>query len=794
MSESAPLNRPRRSSPRRRYRSGVVALFGPQAGEPIPPRPTRTLAVFAYTVVTGLIGVILFGLSAPLIVPGAVVARESVTWFKALPSDLPVGVPAPERIHIETADGTRIATLFSEDRVPVTHDDLPQSLIDAVISTEDARFYTHGGIDPRGIARAGVASLRGGPRQGASTITQQYVKLLLLNTATTQAERDHAAGVSIDRKVREWRHALELEQNLTKDEILTGYLNLANFGHGAYGISAASRRYFSVPVSELTVPQAALLTGILKSPTFYNPIDHPVDAKNRRDTVINRMVATGALTPAEGREAKATPVELNQSSPNNGCATSKWPFYCELIRVELLTNPVFGEDEAARAENFRVGGFTIRTALNPDTQAITQAAVDEPFGVDAEYAAAAAVVEPGTGHVVALAQSHTYGSGEDGVGTQLVYPNSGFQPGSTFKAFTLATAVEEGFPIDREWDAPAVYEPENMNAPDGGFHNVENGPGGIMDAAMATWTSTNTYYVWLEEQVGVLDVADMAERMGISTLPRDGKNAITEKDASLTLGTFETSPLDLAAAYAGFAAHGRVCEPILITGIVDSQTGNPLPAPDGTCHQGVSPDVADTVTAIMAGTIDGPYEWRTGRNASIGRPAAGKTGSTDGFSAAWFAGYTPQYATAVWVGDPKGGFSNPLVDLTAYGEHFDHVYGSMIPSRVWKTTMGELHDGLPVETFAPVSARALTGHTQVVPDVRGLTVEDASRVLRDAGLTPVEADQTNRGQDDPDTNAENASHEPVDWSLTPSGRVTGTTPEPGAPARPGQQVVLDRNG
>ena len=287
--------------------------------------------------------------------------------------------------------------------------------------------------------------------------------------------------------------------------------------------------------------------------------------------------------------------------------------------------------------------------------------------------------------------------------------------------------------------APPVYAPANMNYPGAGFANSGSSASGTFTAAQAVWRSSNTWFVMLEERVGVLNVASMAERLGITSLPTKGPRAITARDASLTLGAYEVSPLEMAGAYATFAARGVHCTPVVITTITDA-TGTPVNVPDADCHEAIPASIADTIANIMQGTIDGPDPYRTGKAMTLGRPAAGKTGTTQNNAAVWFSGFTPQYATSVWVGDPRGGFRYPLQGFYAGGQYISRAYGGLVAGPIWKNVMSGIHADLPSKAFPP--ATGITGYSNVAPDVRGLTLEQAYQVLIKGGYEVALAKKT----------------------------------------------------
>ena len=732
-----------------------------------PPRSRSSLRALARLVV---LGVVTAGFLLPVVGPVALGAREAADSFEELPEELPIAVTLPQRATLTDAEGKVFATLYSENRVPVALDDVAPVVIDAVLATEDDRFYEHGPMDVRGNLRAVLNNTRTDDLQGASSITQQYVKNILLTNAVTQRERTAVTSQTLGRKLRELRYAAALEQKMSKDDILAGYLNVAYFGGRAYGVGAAAEYYFGTTADRLTLPQAAMLAGLLQDPSGYDPTRNPEAARDRRATVLSRMAATGRITAAEARAANRSDLELDVSVPSRGCAASKYEAYCEYVRQTILDNPVFGATAQAREQFLFRGGFTVRTALDPDAMKAANNAARRALSPKNRVAAAVAVVQPGTGAVTAIGSNRPWGSDKKKGETQLVYAAlPAYQPGSTFKPITLATALEQGFNMRSRLNSPSPYSPPGLDSPVGGFRNDDRRSRGAIDAYAATANSVNTWYVELIRRTGVLPVADMAGRLGISSLPRTGPRAVKKTSASLTLGSYEVSPVEMAAAYATFAADGIACRPTPILRITDA-AGKKLPAPDPGCHREISPGVASVVTSALRGPLQGG-----GTAAGLGVPgrdSAGKTGTTNDNGATWFVGYTPQYATAVWVGDPRGP-QNELRGVTAYGRYYGQLFGATVAAPIWKDVMTKISDGLPKESFRPPDPAVLAGATTRFPSVVGLE--------RDAAITTLAA-QGYRVRVAPQT------AEPND--LVGPGFVAAQSPEGGKSASYGAVVTL----
>lgn len=701
---------------------------------------------------------------------GASVVRTADSWID-MTIDVPFDAALPQRSVMLDRNGNQFATLFAEDRVSLSREQISPVFVEALLATEDATFYDHGGVDVAATTRALLNNATGGRRQGASTITQQWIKNLIQAAADTEEKRNAADDQSLGRKLAEARAAVEAENRFSKDEILTNYVNTAFYGNGAYGLAAAASRYFSVPADQLTLNQAATLAGVLNAPSIFDPINRPEEATKRRNQVLNRMVAVGYIDQATADATKAGPLALAPSLPPNGCGASEYPIYCQWVRETIASDPAFAPTAAAREDLLYEGGLSIQTALDPKVQQAADAATAAAFEPTNRVAAAAAVIQPGSGQVLALSSSRPWGSDTAAGESELLFPVlPAFQPGSTFKPITLATAIEQGISTKEIWTAPSRYTPKSLNAPEGGFTNAGDGPGGTMNAEQATWRSTNTFFVHLIEQTGVIPVAEMAQRLGMTSITTEGPNAVGSRDAALTLGDFNTSPLQVANVYATFAAGGVECEPVGVTAMTRNGVEE-LPVAQADCQQAVDPAVAAQVNAILTGTIDGPDPARTGAAMSIGRPATGKTGTAGEFAGAWFAGATPQMATAVWVGDPRGGPSNPLRNVVAFNRFYPEVYGSAVPGPIWKQIMQTSLADAPVVNFPPATSSAIPAVE--VPNVVGMQLPAAVGALQQAGFQVEVAPQTQAA----------AQAMPPDY-------VTGMSPTAGTRRDSGTPVVL----
>jgi membrane peptidoglycan carboxypeptidase len=672
--------------------------------------PTQQAAKFLG--VSVLAGAVLAGIALPAVGALGLAAKGSVESFDELPANLKTP-PLSQRTTILDADGGQIATVYSRDRTVVALKDISPYMQKAIVAIEDSRYYQHGAVDLKGILRAlNKNAQSGGVSQGASTLTQQLVK----NVAIEEAGDDptkvaQATQQTIGRKIKELKYAIQLEEELGKKKILENYLNITFFGEQAYGVEAASQRYFSKHAKDLSVQQAALLAGIVQSPSRYDPVNDETEATKRRNVVLQRMADMGDISQSEADKAKETPLGLKPSQPKNGCITAVKGagFFCDYVREVFLNDPIFGKSREARAKVWNQGGLTIRTTLDPQSQESVQASIKEHVYKTDAVASAATIVQPGTGKILAMGQSRPYGFGKHETQIDLSVNQSmgggaGYQPGSTFKPIVAAAAIEGGTPATQTYSSP--YEmayPSPVSVCDGGqWRDDPNNPTKLTNESTeehgpysmkeATAKSVNTYYVQLISDIGICPVIEMAKKMGVQRA--DGTKI--RQAPSIALGTQEMSPLTMANAYATFASRGMYCTPVAIESItqrVGDKTKS-LQVPKSTCSRAMSEQTADTVTTLLKGVV----EDGTGQQAGLNdRPSAGKTGTTDNRYAAWFVGFTPNMAGAVWVGDPA--HKRQMKNISIGGVWNEKVYGGAVPGPIWRDMMTGALDGKPVEEF-----------------------------------------------------------------------------------------------
>jgi membrane peptidoglycan carboxypeptidase len=685
-------------------------------------------------------GILMAGMLLPFVGGVGLAARTATTDFANLPADLK-RPPLPQESVVLADDGTKIATFYDQDRKSVPLSEIPLQMQTALIDVEDVRFYEHAGIDIKGSIRALLTNeSTGSVSQGGSTLTQQYVKNVLLESARTKAQREAAIADTLSRKIKEARYALELEKKLTKAQILDDYFNIAYFGDGAYGIGTAARHFFDEPVNKLTLDQSALLAGLVQSPEAYDPVYYPKLARERRDTVLGQMLKYHSITQLTYDAAIAAPLGLDIHNQPADCIASRYPYFCEYVK------DVFAHTPGLSLSMLQRGGLTIKTTLDPKVQAAAQAGIHQYVHAhepSSHVVSAEAVVQPGTGKVRALAVSTPYGlnakKGENSIDYAVdeKYGGSpGFHAGSTFKLFVLTAALKEGIPLSTSIKSPGSITINGLTNCAGApvapwpVHNASDSESGTFNLESGTWFSVNTFFAQLEARTGLCEPVKLAEAMGMT----QGTGKPPEQIGPFVLGAgaqYGFTPLDLAGAYATMAAHGMYCSPIVITSIVD-RNGNSYPVPKSNCQQVIPPGLANTVTSILEGVLTHPGA--TGTSDALTRPAAAKTGTVDNYDGSWFAGYTPQYASAVWAGIPAE--PNKTLDgLTIGGVTYGEVFGATIAGKIWQATMNAALAGDPIVPFSGPDSFYEIGSTTKGPNVVGEDPSAAENVLSQAGFT-----------------------------------------------------------
>lgn len=543
---------------------------------------------------------------------------------------------------VYAADGSILAQWHAEeDRILISYDQLPQHLIDAVVAIEDERFWVHPGVDLKSVARALVENIEAGTVvQGASTITQQYLKNVLLTPEVTA-----------ERKIEEATLALRLEENLTKEEILERYLNTVYLGGGAYGVGAAASHYFGKTVDELDLAESALLAGLIKSPSRTDPYRHPDAAVERRRIVLGKMVEMGWLDAGQAGQADAAALELAPPRPPE---EMRFAYFTEEVKQFLLDEPALGATATDRYNSLFKGGLNVYTTIDPAAQVAAEQAVVAVLPEDGPSAALVAV-EPRTGYVRAMVGGRDFYSTSDPVARFNLATQGRRQTGSAFKPFALAAALENGFDLTSTFSGGSSIVVSTNSGP----WSVENYGGanfGTLTLLDGTVWSVNVVYAQLVDAVGPEAVVDVARSAGITT--------DLQPFHSLVLGAQEASVIDMASAYATFAAEGIHISPILVTSIETSEGVNiydAVPVVTEAIERSVAADVTAALSQVVARG--------TGVRAAVGRPVAGKTGTSQEHRDAWFVGYTPELATAVWIGYPEAQIEMvpPTTEITVTG-------------------------------------------------------------------------------------------------------------------------------
>jgi penicillin-binding protein 1A len=579
-------------------------------------------------------------------------------------TNLPELPPGPQTTFVLDRNGKLITTLHTEvNRVVVPFDQIPDDMKHAVIAAEDRDYYHHGGVSYFSIIRAGWADLTHRRiEQGGSTITQQYVKNVF-----TGNQR------SFGRKIKEAILAVKVDHKYSKDEILGRYLNTVYFGNGAYGVQAAAQVYFGIPARKLNLLQAATLAEIIPAPARYDPVSNPDLAKVRRNSVLEKMANQGYITQQEADSLQAEPVKVRLRPQ----VAHKFAYFVSMVSKAL-------QDTYGYAETF-TGGLRVTTTLDSRVQRAAEQAVASNLPGAKDPAAALVAIDPKTGAIRALVGGRDFTRAKFNLATQ-----AHRQAGSAFKPFTLTAAMEQKISLKSTWQGPAqitIEDPECAN-PDGTpwlVHNYADEEAGTFELTDATAHSVNTIFAQLVTVVGPDNVVDVAGRMGIKSE--------LQSVCSITLGTQAVSPLDMANSYATLAARGIKHSPFTVAAVksTDDHINDVYKPKAG--ERAIKKNDADLVTFALQAVVD----HGTGTAAQIGRPVAGKTGTAQKFVDAWFCGYTPQLATCVWVGYPKGEI--PLENVEGYSS----VFGGSIPAKIWHDFMGQALNGLPVVDFAQPS-------------------------------------------------------------------------------------------
>lgn len=693
----------------------------------MPNRRSRWRAVLAFIAAGAVCGVLVAGLFLPATAMAESAVSSSIGMFDRLPDDLNLNAP-PAASKVLASDGSVIASFYAENRAPVTLDKMSPFIRDGIVSIEDARFYHHGGIDTTGILRALVATAQGG-RQGASTITQQYVNNMIIESLVAQGKGDDVKlgyAKTIGDKLREMKLAIALEKTYSKDQILQGYLNVVYFGNGAYGIDAAAHEYFNVPASDLTLPEAAALAGVVNSPVYYDPLTEPDHVVSRRNEVLDKMLQQGHITAAQHDAAAHAPIGLSVHPNRQGCfGALTAPYFCDYVQRLILNDPEFGADEAARKKLLYLGGLTIRTTLDPTLQKVAQDQVNAAMAASdpLQRGSSLVSVQPGTGKVLTMAQNTVYNPEtapgnytgnfalpERDTNGQPLDGAGGFQIGSTMKPFIFAEWLNSGKSMATQLDGSvrlykAGFPWKNSCGtttgsydPAAGTHLLPNDDPDHyvrMSVLQGLYQSINTITFQSAAQLDFCNIQKMATAAGVvdghTNQPYDLSSV-----ASL-IGTQDVAPLTMANAYATFAANGVHCDPIALESVTGPH-GRTYPVPDGNCRQAIDPDVAAGVTYALKNVLTRGSGWNI--PVSKSSDIFAKTGTTDGNTMTWTVGATSAISTASWFGSYQGiGPKWVNQNITINGKYYVGVDGADIAGGQWGRLMDAAAQRYPATPF-----------------------------------------------------------------------------------------------
>jgi membrane peptidoglycan carboxypeptidase len=705
-------------------------------------------------IVAAVMGVVVAGLAIPFAGVLGIGAKQLSNAVEQLPANLRTE-PLAQQTNITDNSGHTIATLYDQNRINVPLSQISRKMVKSILAIEDYRFYQHGALDLRGTLRALVTNqASGGNVQGGSSITQQMVKMTLVDQAKTRAQRRAATADTYARKLTELRYAIAFEQHYSKDWILNRYLNIAYFGDGAYGVQAAARHYFGTNARDLTWLQGATLAGLVQNPSGYDPLTRPDAGIQRRNVVLDRLAQLNVISQKKADHLKKQPLGLHPIQMPNGCINSSAPFFCDYVVSYLEHDPALGKTVAARKKLLYTGGLTIHTTISMRDQHAADNSVRHHVYPQNQAIGALAMVQPGTGDVKALAQSRPMGGDAQAGQTYINYTvpqqygdSAGFQPGSTFKAFVLTAAIEQGIPLTQKINSPmAMNIPMNQYRICGGKQFASTGTwnvhsstiGGFpMDAYTGTQESVNTFFAQLEIKTGLCQPYHLAQAMGLPL-----NDPATEMVPSFTLGVASVSPLELADAYATFAARGLHCAPRPVVSIDDSN-GNQLKTYPQQCQQVIPAPVADTVNSVLRGVMT-PTGF--GANLILNQESAAKTGTNDNNMSVWFMGYTPNLATASMIaGANSQGHWITLNGQTIGGVYTDVAHGSTTAGPMWYDAMKVIQNWLPDATFTPPNASDINGIATTLPDVSGMPYDQAAQQLRQAGFVVVDGGYRDSG-------------------------------------------------
>nr|WP_274637399.1 transglycosylase domain-containing protein [Microbacterium bovistercoris] len=649
---------------------------------------------------SGIAGVLITAAVTPAVATASAAATTAINTFDSLPSELQIDpLQLPTTIYAKNPATGReqvLTRFYDQNRVPVTWNQIAPVMYDAILSSEDPRFYDEGGIDLLGTTRAVLSNLQGDSNvQGGSSISQQYVKNVLVqdcygsvdDQSLTQAKKDAAIQACYNeatndngpegyaRKLQEMRYAISLSQKYSKDQILLAYLNIANFGGVTYGIEAASEYYFGVHASRLDLGQAATLAGMVQNPNTYR-IDHPKDpangdanhyalTKQRQEYVLGRMKAGGKITDAQYGAAMRAPIRPKITAPTTGCASTSVQYFCQYVTSIIRSDPAFGKTAPDREQALRQGGLKVYTTLDPRLQKVAQDTVAKyapSKWPDYGYGSTVVNIQPKTGDILSIAQNTHYSttsSSPDSGQTSVVYAGNsmqganGFEAGSSFKLFTLLAWLQAGHSVNEVVNGNVRVIPHITNSCQGDWTNTHDTiiqnfrhEAGYYGTPMQfTAQSLNSGYLAMAAKLDLCTVMKDATKLGVTLA--NGHGPVQMTDLFSVLGSNSVSPIAMAGAYAAIANHGKFCQPRIIARVTDAD-GKDRPVPQRTCTQAIDPGIAATAEYALQGVLR-PGGTAAVANPDDGTPLFGKTGTHNG-EQTWLITSSSAMTSLVWSG------------------------------------------------------------------------------------------------------------------------------------------------
>ncbi|QNN63907.1 transglycosylase domain-containing protein [Leucobacter denitrificans] len=767
---------------------------------------------------SAIAGILVTAAITPVVALTGAAATSAVSIFENLPGNLKPGQLALPTTLSAMKDGKKVqfAEFYDQDREPVEFDQISPYVTDALVAIEDPRFYTHGGVDALAASRAVIQNMTGDDLSGASTITMQYVRNVLVQEATAipneEAQKEaynDAMRQDMDRKLKEMKLAIGVEKQFTKDEIITGYLNITLFGRTVYGIESAAHYYFGTTAKDLTLPQAASLIAIVNSPTRYQlDIEENIPANTeRRNLILKQMLTHGKITQAQYDEAVETPVEPKITPRIQGCAAAEATYglghFCDYVQRQLKQDPEFGSDPETREFNMRRGGYDIVTTIDLDMQKAavdaTRANVAQTMdGID--VGSATVSTEVNTGRVLVMAQNRPFSTDESlqsqgytaiNYGTDFEDGgSSGFQVGSTFKPVTLAEWIRTGHSVrDIVNVSGRTVQLQSFKAScmpggvygygDWKFGNDNLGVQGNQTVMTTIAQSLNGGVVSMQQKMDLCGTFDMAEKMGMHRaskatnpdMPNNDTYNLTRTPSNTFGGVDEMSPLTMSTAYASFAGGGTTCTPVAIDSITGPD-GEPVPFQKSTCSEAMSSDVAAGVAYVLQNAISNGLARHAA--SAFGIPHLAKTGTTDDYIDNWTIGASSKVSTATWVGNAAPFCYSDNNCARVDTRNFGGYQGlTAADSRIWPEVMYVADQKYGGEGFGDPAAAALKQTLVKVPDFAGQTFEDAKSALETAGFSVRDGGEVDSSQ--------------------PKGMVARTDPKAGDEVPLGSEVTVYRS-